>query len=312
MERTIEGLHHVTAIAGDPQANIDFYTGVLGLRMVKQTVNYDDPGTYHLYYGNETGVPGTALTFFSWAGAAQGRRGAGQATATAFAVPSGSLTYWAERLKSYDVDLGSPEERFGSLVLRLTDHDGLLLELVEDASDDREPWTGGDVKGDHAIRGFHSVTLTEGNPAETGAMLEFLGYKNVGENGNRARYRVGDRPGGYIDIVVDPAAWGGRVARGSVHHIAFRTPSDEAQVAWLESLKQRRVGVSPVQDRQYFHSIYFREPGGVLFEIATDQPGFLADESVETLGSTLRLPSWLEPHRQEIEASLPPIKLLAA
>ena len=308
MERQVNGLHHVTAIAGDPQANIDFYTGVLGLRLVKQTVNFDDPTNYHLYYGNGTGEPGTILTFFPWPGAARGRLGAGQTTSTALSVPTGSLGYWEERLRSHSVDVDARVTRFDSPTITFRDPDGMIVELVEDGVDNREPWDGSNVPVDKAIRGVHHVTLTETNLEKTATVLEQIGYRRAAEEGDRVRFAV-NAPGGYVDVIVDPAASHGRVAAGTVHHIAFRTPNDDTQAEWLSTLRDGGAAVSDVRDRQYFNSIYFREPGGVLFEIATDAPGFLVDEPRETLGTNLRLPAWFEPFRTRIAASLPKIDL---
>ncbi|HEX3531848.1 MAG TPA: ring-cleaving dioxygenase [Thermoanaerobaculia bacterium] len=311
MNRTIEGIHHVTAIARDPQANVDFYTGVLGLRLVKKTINYDDPGTYHLYYGDGDGKPGTIITFFPWPMARRGSQGAGQATVTSFSVPEGSLGWWREHLARLHVPFEEPRLRFNEEVLTLLDRDGLELELVARAGDERTPWGGGPVPAEKAIRGFDGVTLTEWNPEVTANLLTgVMGFQQIGEEVNRFRFAMGamgTQPGSRIDIVAKPDAPRGHVSAGTVHHVAFRTPDDAQQRAWHDDLIGRGYHVSPVMDRQYFHSIYFREPGGVLFEIATDPPGFTADESVETLGSGLRLPTWLEPQRQQIENALPPV-----
>lgn len=309
MNRTLEGIHHVTAIARDPQANVDFYTQVLGLRLVKKTVNYDDPGTYHLYYGDGQGRPGTIITFFPWPMARRGSRGAGQATVTSFSVPDGSLGWWTERLSALQVPFEAPRSRFEEEVLTLLDPDGLQLELVARADDLREPWTGGPVPADKAVRGFDGVTLTEWNPEVTAGLLTgFLGFRAGGEAGDRLRFEVGaGGPGTRVDVLAQPDAPRGHVAAGTVHHIAFRTPDDEQQRAWHAALEELGAHVSPIMDRQYFHSIYFREPGGVLFEIATDPPGFTADETVAELGSGLRLPRWLEADRERIEEALPPV-----
>jgi len=308
MANQVNGMHHVTAIAGEPQANIDFYAGVLGLRLVKLTVNFDDPTNYHFYYGNGEGEPGTILTFFPWPGAARGRLGAGQTTATGLSIPVGSLEYWSERLHSKEIEVVKRDFRFGSRVLSLLDPDGMVLDLTETADDSRLPWTGSEIPVDKAIRGLHHVTLTEKSAALTVATLETLGYRRVDEEGSRVRYGV-DGDAAYVDIVVDAAAGVGRVAAGSVHHIAFRTPDDASQAQWLGSLRDAHVDVSDVRDRQYFNSLYFREPGGVLFEIATDSPGFLTDETRAGLGTELRLPPWYEPYRSRISAALPTIDL---
>ncbi len=313
----IRGIHHVTAIARGAQANLDFYAGVLGLRLVKRTVNFDDPGTYHLYYGDEAGSPGTILTFFPWPLARLGRRGAGQATATAFAVPAGTLGRWAERLDALGVEREAPRERpgLGDEALTLFDPDGLALELVAAEGDRRAPWAGGPVPAEMAIRGFHHVALTVWNPEGTAQVLgDVMGFRRVAEAGGRLRLAAGadekgPRPGALVDVVADPAAPRGQVSAGTVHHVAFRVAGDAEQLAWQGRLAAAGLHVTPVQDRQYFHSIYFREPGGVLFEIATDPPGFALDETVAALGEALKLPPWLEPSRREIESVLPPLAL---
>jgi glyoxalase family protein len=313
MRKPIAGIHHVTAMAGDPQANVDFYTGALGLRLVKKTVNFDDPGTYHLYYGDELGHPGTIMTFFPWPLARRGVQGAGQATVTAFSVPEGSLGYWTERLSRLDVAFDDPKPRLGEEVLTVLDPDGLRLELVARAGDDRQGWTGGPVPAEKAIRGFDGVTLTEWNLDVTqGVLAETMGFRRVGEEGNRVRFEVG--PGGAgtrVDVLVSPAAARGHVSAGTVHHVAFRAVDEADQLAWREAVAESGLYVTPVLDREYFHSIYFREPGGVLFEIATDPPGFTRDETIASLGSSLKLPPWLEPDRARIEAALPPIEAYA-
>jgi glyoxalase family protein len=314
MERQIGGIHHVTAIARDPQANVDFYTGVLGLRLVKKTVNFDDPGTYHLYYGDEQGQPGTIITFFPWPMARLGSRGAGQATVTSFSVPEGSLGWWSERLDRLGVEHEAPRARFDEEVLTMLDPDHLQLELVAragDARDDRRGWDGGAVPAERAIRGFEGVTLTEWNPDVTSEVLKgLLGFRRVAEAGDRFRFEVGaGGPGTRVDVLAKPDAPRGHVSAGTVHHVAFRTPDDAQQRAWHEEIQHRGFHVSPILDRQYFHSIYFREPGGVLFEIATDPPGFMKDEPEATLGTHLKLPPWLESDRKSIETLLPRIEV---
>ena len=311
MPATTHGLHHITAIAADPRRNLDFYTRVLGLRFVKKSVNQDDPGTYHLYYGDRTGSPGTALTFFPWIGMRRGRPGTGQACATAFSVPAGSLPYWQERLIRLGIATSGPTARFADQVLRFADPDGLVLELVATAENDpRLPAPSDDVPAGHALRGFHSTTLGLPDPAPTAALLTgLMGYRRVAGEGLRIRYAAGaGGPGAYVDLLADPALPRGLSGAGTVHHIAFRVPDDAAQVAAQAALSEAGFGVSPVVDRAYFKSIYYREPGGVLFEIATDQPGFTVDEPVESLGTILSLPARLEPHRAEIEAALPPLR----
>ena len=308
----IEGLHHVTAIAGEPQTNINFYTGVLGLRLVKLTVNFDDPTTYHLYYGDGQGHPGTIMTFFPWPGASRGRIGTGQLTVTSFAVPEKSLPYWQERLRNYGVEFDHARSDFGEELLFLRDPDGLQLELVStpNANPDRA-WERGPVPTECAVHGFHHVTLSEDGYERTAFMLtDMLGFKQIARQGNRFRYAVADgAPSTMLDLVCAPEGRPGRVAVGTVHHVAWRTATNAEQVQWRDTLSKLGYNVTPVIDRQYFHSIYFREPGGVLFEIATDPPGFATDETVERLGTSLKLPPWLGEDRPELERLLPRVEL---
>jgi len=312
--KSILGIHHITAIAGDPQQNVDFYTGVLGLRLVKVTVNFDDPEAYHLYYGDGHGRPGTILTFFAWPGARQGRQGNGQVTAASLAVPRGSLTFWRERLDQNTIAAELLPERFGQRVLSFREVDGMRLELVETpAPDASHYWEGSGVPPESAIHGFHGATLSETGYERTAALLtDTMGFRLLGHEQNRFRYEpVHSHPGGagrVVDVVCAPAAQEGRVAVGTIHHIAFRTPDDRQQEEWLAQLGQLGYNVSPVMDRVYFHSIYYREPGGILFEIATDSPGFAVDESVDKLGESLKLPPWLEALRPQIEIALPPLE----
>jgi len=311
----IPGLHHVTAITSDAQKNVDFYTGVLGLRLVKLTVNFDDPTSYHLYYGDERGTPGTILTFFAWPGAFRGRIGAPQVTTTALAVPQGSIESWKARLAKNQIAATGARDRFGERVIAFMDPDGMQLELIEstNASNDRV-WNGGGVSSDHAIRGFHSVTISEEGYEHTARILtETMGFKSSTTEGNRFRYETGEaqasEPGAIIDVLCVPDGRRGSLGAGVVHHVAFRTPDDAQQLQWHRTLAQAGSNVSPVMDRNYFHSIYFREPGGVLFEIATDGPGFDVDEPVDQLGSTLKLPSQYEPLRAELENYLPKLEM---
>jgi glyoxalase family protein len=306
------GIHHVTAIGGDAQRNVDFHTGVLGLRLVKKTVNFDDPRSYHLYYGDELGRPGTIMTYFIWPGAPRGRQGTGQVTATAFSVPAGSIGYWAERLEANDVPVQGPADRLGDRVLSFEDPDGMRLELVAPSdTDPRTPWEGGGVPTQHAIRGFHSVTLSLIGFEETARLLTgTLGFRAAATYAGRYRFEaLGREPGSIVDLLSVPDAPGGLTAAGTVHHVAWRTPDDQRQLAWREDLIEAGYDVTPVLDRSYFHSIYFREPGEVLFEIATDQPGFAVDEPPERLGTSLRLPARLEPIRGELEHALPTIRV---
>lgn len=308
MKPTLTGLHHITAISSDVKRNVHFYTHVLGLRFVKKSVNQDDTGTYHLYYGNYTGAPGTALTFFPWSGLPRGRPGKGQAYATAFSVPAGSLPFWQERLARLKVPTYPVESRFGDQVLPFQDHDGLRLEIVATVEADPRPATpSSEIPAEHAIRGFHSSTLALTETTGTVSVLEKqMGYRLLTQAGHRARYTIADGgPGTYVDLLTDPAVPRGLNGAGTIHHVAFRTPDDASQVTARNVLLDGAIPVSPVIDRAYFKSIYYREPGGVLFEIATDQPGFAIDEPVETLGTKLSLPPHLEPHRAEIEAGLP-------
>ena len=304
----LHGLHHITAIASDPAKNVDFYTRVLGQRFVKKSVNQDDPGTYHLYYGDYAGSPGTILTFFPWAGVPRGRPGHGQAYATAYSIPAGSLAFWQKRFTELDVQTSEVETRFGEQVLTFFDPDGLRLELVATAeADPRPPAPSKDVPAEHAIRGFHSSTLGLTNAKATAAVLvDTMGYRQVASAGPRTRFTVAaGGPGTYVDLLTDPKLPRGLNGAGTIHHVAFRTPDDANQEEALEALHTHGLSSSPIIDRAYFKSLYYREPGGVLFEIATDQPGFAIDEPVETLGQKLSLPPRLEPHRTEIEAALP-------
>jgi glyoxalase family protein len=316
MNSKIPGLHHVTAIASDPQRNLDFYVGLLGLRFVKRTVNFDDPGTYHFYFGDNRGTPGTILTFFPWPGARRGIRGSGQVEATAFAIPLDSTGYWLERLKKHHVTAEKTPVRFGEEVIRLLDPDGLLIELIAGttavSSANIEPWPNSPVTVDQAVQGFHSVTAAlEGYERTARLLTETFGYRLVDESGNRFRFASPDDTGAgrIIDLLCQPDTAMGRVAAGSVHHIAFRAKDQAEQFQWRERLVDLGYNVTPVIDRTYFHSIYFREPGGVLFEIATEPPGFTLDEKVEELGTHLRLPAGMESARSQIEEVLPPIRV---
>lgn len=307
------GLHHVTAIGGEPQQNVDFYVGLLGLRLVKKTVNFDDPTTYHLYYGDGAGNPGSIMTFFPWAGAPRGRIGSGQLTVTSFSIPKGSLGYWTERLVDHGLSLEESGQRFGDEALSFTDWDGLGLELVA-ADDGREAWSEGPVPAEeHAVRGFHHVTLTEREAGRTAALMtNTLGFRQSGEEEGRLRLEAGEGgPGNIVDIISRADERHGTMGVGTVHHVAFRVPDEETQLALREEVAALGYDVTPVLDRNYFRSIYFREPGGVLFEIATDPPGFAADEKPEHLGEGLKLPPWLEPKRGEIEEALPAISVPA-
>jgi glyoxalase family protein len=315
MSEQILGIHHVTAIASDPQRNVDFYAGVLGLRLVKRTVNFDDPGTYHFYYGDETGTPGTILTFFPWPGAARGRHGTGQLTTTSFAIRPDSMGFWVDRLRSQGLAVEGPSTRFSEEVLEFEDHDGLRLELVADAAvASRAAWEGGPVDPEHALRGFHGVTLSEEGYESTAELLhKQMGFQVAGSHGSRFRYVAGEGESkAYVDVLCLPAGREGTMGAGTVHHVAWRVADDRTQLHWRTRLADLDYNVTPVMDRQYFHSIYYREPGGVIFEIATDPPGFTLDESRESLGTGLKLPPWLESRREVIEDILPPIEVPTA
>ncbi|MCL6547968.1 MAG: ring-cleaving dioxygenase [Alicyclobacillus sp.] len=339
MARTeIRGIHHVTALAGDPQRNVDVYTGLLGLRLVKQTVNFDDPEVYHLYYGDELGRPGTIMTFFPFGEGPRGTPGAGQATAVAFSVPPSALDQWTARLRSRGWLLTAPERRFGETVVSFRDADGLAVELVGAARDARPGWGGGAVPTDRAIRGFHSVTLQVREPEPIVRVLtEVLGFRPVKaedlthgsadvqglaqgwdepENPvaaraggtRRLRFEVGEGgPGATVDVVASPDGCYGRNAIGTIHHVAWRVADASEFPAWQAALREAGLVPTEVRDRKYFQSVYFREPGGVLFELATDPPGFTVDEPPSALGRSLQLPDWLEPYRDRLSRALPPL-----
>jgi glyoxalase family protein len=308
----MSGIHHVTAISGKAAKNLDFYTRMLGLRLVKKTVNFDDPQTYHLYYGDEQGHPGTILTFFPWEHATAGRNGVGQAEETAFRIPAASIGYWTHRLIEKGVTHEALEKRFGESVLAFTDPHGLKLALVGVAAAASEPaWSNGKIPAEHAIRGFHGITLMLDNAGRTGAILtDVLGFKETGREGSVLRYEAGGpAPGSRVFIREAGGFLPARMGQGSVHHVAFRA-ADDAEQAQMAGKLRRAHGVAPTPqlDRKYFRSVYFREPGGILFEIATDQPGFTVDEPLPELGCHLELPPFLEARRRDIEAALPPLE----
>jgi glyoxalase family protein len=308
----IKGLHHVTAVARDPQRNLDFYRNVLGQRFVKRTVNFDAPDTYHFYFADKTGTPGSVLTFFAWPNTRRGVRGNGETNVVAYNVPLGSLGFWQSRLEENGVKTDPVEERFGEKVLPFSDLDGMRVELVEVKS--LPPirfWEEGPIPEAYALRGFHSVTLWLDEVEPTSELLvNQMGYQAAGQEGNRYRF-IGDTNelGHIVDILHRPGKAEAGFGSGSIHHIAFRVPNDEKQADYQESIRAAGYRVTDVMDRNYFHSIYFRERGGVLFEIATDTPGFAIDEPVDALGETLKLPEWHEPNRAVIEQSLLPITL---
>lgn len=311
MENRIKGIHHITAIAGDAVKNYDFYTRVLGLRLVKKTVNFDDPNTYHFYYGDENGTPGTILTFFPWGGQiSKGKRGTHQATEIGYSVPVGSLEFWQKRLEDNNVIYNKPAEKFGQKYLTFLDPDGLKFELVEVNDDNRKPWVTAEVPEAYATRGFHHITITAEKAEPTAYILtKVFGYELKQTEVNRFRY-VTDavEQAAIVDIVEVPGEASGQVAGGSVHHVAFRV-SDEATLMYFrEKVLALGLHITEKIDRNYFYSLYFREPGGVLFEIATDNPGFATDETVAELGSGLKLPAQYEAYRSEIEKVLPKLE----
>lgn len=311
MKMTVYGIHHITALAGDAQQNIDFYAGLLGLRMVKKTVNFDDPFTYHFYFGDHAGAPGTIITFFPWSKRSlQGRTGTGQVCRTAFCIPPNAADYWQERFRKYDIEFEGPVNRFDEEVISFRDPDGLQLELVNSGMDEGPGWENGDVPPDFAIRGFHSAALSLKDYERTAQLLtEGLGFRKTAESEKRFRYEVGaGGPGNMVDLLHQPDAPTGTMGIGTIHHIAWRIPDKEMQLRLRASIAGLGFHVTPVLDRNYFESIYFREPGYVLFEVATDPPGFTVDEPIASLGMELKLPAWLEPRRAEIEQHLAPVR----
>lgn len=305
-------IHHVTAIAREPQRNLEFYSGLLGMRLVKLTVNYDDPGTYHFYYGDELGRPGTLLTFFPWTGSRPGRQGAGQINGIGLAIPPASLGYWIERLLSRGVPYEGPTRRFGEQVLAFADPDGLMLELVATSRvAGLAGWPEGPVPGEHAVRGVHGVTIWEdGDAGSAGFLTGTMGFTITAEGENRVRLESGsDGLGTVVELRRVAGFWRGSEGAGTVHHVAFRASGDAEQADRQRELRAAGLAVTDVRDRTYFRSIYFREPGGVLFEVATDGPGFTVDESPAELGTGLRLPGRLETMRSRLEVALPPLRL---
>lgn len=312
----IRGIHHVTAIASGAQSNLDFYTKVLGLQLVKRTVNFDAPDTYHFYYGDIVGSPGSLLTFFPFEDAAAGRIGTGMVETTAFAIPETAFEAWMSRLAEEGYDFDGPTMRFGAETLSLHDPDGLRIDLVAEprlgSSVSDGDATGAQVPPEHAIRHLHSVTICVEVPERTSRLLtETFGYEDVGEEAGRRRFRARG-PAGIVDLMCQPDRMRGRMGAGTVHHVAFRAHDESEQLYWRQAIVALGFDVTPVLDRQYFRSIYFREPGGVLFEIATDPPGFATDEAPQSLGTALKLPSWLESQRAVIERQLPPLRLSGA
>ena len=309
----VPGIHHVTSITGDVQKNVDFYVTVLGLRFVKKSNNQDVPDTYHLYFGDYLGSPGTAMTFFGWSSWPKRRAGSGQVTTVAFTIPEGSVDFWSNRLRKLGVH-ASRSHRFDGDVLTLADPDGIELDLVAGSSAlGLAPWRDGPVAAEHAIHGFHSVAMTV---AESGATVDFLtktmGFSEKGREGNRIRFETGGGgPDSILDLVESPEGPVGEESIGTVHHVAWRAPDDARQQEWRDQLVAAGRNVTPVIDRWYFKSIYYREPGGVLFEIATDSPGFTIDERPEALGSSLSLPPWFQVRRDKLDETLTPLVIPA-
>lgn len=307
MQKT-SGIHHISAMVNDAQRNIDFYAGVLGLRLVKKTINFDRPEVYHLYFGNETGEPGTAITFFPWPKQLKGRIGTGQVGVVSYAVPEGSIRFWENRLKRFGID-GAINSRFGETYLSFHDPDGLQLELIERSSGPANKWEFGGIKAEHAVKGFAGATLLSAQPNKTAELLEnVLGLPCIGDKDGFLRFKSEASLGNTIDIKLTPSVRG-LMGAGTVHHIAWRAKDEEDLLRWREILQEKGYYPTEIRDRKYFHALYFHEGGGILFEIATDPPGFAVDEPQHELGNKLMLPSWLEPNREELEKSLPPVEV---
>jgi glyoxalase family protein len=309
MTSAITGLHHLTAIATDPQANLDFYAGILGLRLVKKTVNFDDPAAYHFYYGDEAGAPGTILTFFSWPGASRGRVGSGQVTRISLSAPAPALEFWRKRLSRLGI-AAERRTRFGEEVVAFADPDGIPVEVVGASTDPRAGWNQAGIPPEQAIRGLHTAELTVGDAGRMEQLLTgIMGHRLVRRDGPRARYEAGPGgPGRQVDVLQDAGAPRGTGAAGTIHHLAFRVADDADQRDLQETLLGAGYGVSDVRDRDYFRSIYYSERNGILFEIATDIPGFAVDEPADMLGTNLKLPKQFEAARREIESLLPPVR----
>jgi glyoxalase family protein len=308
MNDNIKGLHHITAIAGNAKKNFDFYTNTLGLRLVKKTVNFDDPHTYHFYYGDKVGTPGTILTFFPWEGITTGRRGARQVTEIGYSVPENSFDFWLKRFEEHNVIYNKPAEKFGEQYLSFLDPDGLKIELtVPKNTDSREPWTTNEVTEANATRGFHNITITSNKIEATAKILtDVFGYRLLEQHVNRYRFITDAvETAAIVDLVEIPSEIAGHVAGGSVHHVAFRVENEAILMQYREKIVNLGLHITEKIDRNYFYSLYFREPGGVLFELATENPGFATDETVEQLGSGLKLPAQYEAMRADIENVLP-------
>ncbi|MFC8564019.1 ring-cleaving dioxygenase [Peribacillus frigoritolerans] len=308
MSKKTMGIHHITAIVGHPQENVDFYAGVLGLRLVKKTVNFDDPGTYHLYFGNEGGKPGTIMTFFPWAGASQGKIGDGQVGVTSYVVPKGAMMFWKKRLESFNIPF-TVRERFSEEYLEFDDPHGLHLEIVEREEGEVNAWTFGGVTPEVAIKGFGGATLLSTHPDKTVVLLEnILGLELIGKDGDFERYRSSAEIGNVIDLKLTTIGRG-TMGAGTVHHIAWLAKDDQDQLEWQKYVEENGYGVTPVRDRNYFNAIYFKEHGDILFEIATDPPGFAHDEPEATMGEKLMLPEQYEQSRGKIKQSLLPFEV---
>jgi glyoxalase family protein len=302
------GIHHVTAFASNPQENVDFYAGILGLRLVKKTINFDAPEVYHLYFGNESGSPGTIITFFPWPESRKGRVGGGQVGITTYAVPLGSFEFWEQRLESFGIAV-TKVQRLSEQYLHFVDNEGLQLELIERESGAHSTWSFGGISTDKAIKGFGGAVLFSLNPQKTiDALEQILGFKKVGEDADYVRLQSTGEIGNIIDVPLVAAVRGSDGA-GTIHHIAWRATDFEQHLEWRSAVEKYGYHPTPVIDRQYFNALYFREAGGILFEIATDPPGFAKDEPAESLGEKIMLPQWFEPHRAQIEGNLLPIQV---
>jgi glyoxalase family protein len=308
----LSGIHHITAIAGDPQKNVDFFVKILGLRFLKKTINFDDPHTYHFYYGDENGNPGTILTFFPWTDRGfKGKRGTGQIAAISFSVPLSSLDFWVEHLTKQKINFAGPIKRFDEQVLIFEDHDEFELEIVATEEEKRPGWDSGFIPKEHSIRGFWGASIWHQKIETTETfMSDLLGFKKVNETENRVRLALANSGAGtYVDLISLPEQQKGIMGVGAIHHIAFRTKDEKTQLEMRKKIINKNFDVTPAVDRNYFHSIYFKEPGNVLFEIATDPPGFFVDETKDELGKSLKLPEWYESIRAEIESALPKITI---
>ncbi|WP_109698371.1 ring-cleaving dioxygenase [Chitinophaga deserti] len=311
MQQLVTGIHHITAMCNGSQGNIDFYCGILGLRLVKKTVNFDAPDVYHFYYGDESGAPGSIITFFPFEGIIKGRRGKGMLNTTTFSVPLAALDYWQQRLQRFSVNAKPPQDRFGQeTFIYFEDPDGLGLELVFNDNDTRPPFSYGHIPLEHSIRGFFSAEIWEEGYEKTAELLTGqMDHTLISQHENRYRFAAVNTPGNYVDVLCSPDALKGLSGGGTVHHIAFATPDHDSQTDVRKRLMEKGVNPTPILDRSYFTSIYFREPGGVLFEIATSGPGFAIDETPDHLGEALRLPPQYEPMRAELLASLPAVSV---